>query len=175
MTDTLKTVDELLNQHFPDGQQQGVTAQKMRDFVISALGVGVGESNEGADPQADGTARNIEVGRGLTALGNRRFQVDPGGDGLYRFEAEGQCDIDIEANVFVAIVKNDIQPPTEGAPDFILKRRMYPGAKNEASNYIHFFEYHRVVAGDIIELEFQETGGSNVSNVDYVFIGHRIG
>lgn len=173
MTETLKSQAELLTD-FADNQQQLITEQMVRDFVYSVMGVGAGEANSGVDPQGNGSSRNLEVGKGLTPLGNRRFQVDPGGDGTYRFEAEGQCDIDIEANVFVAIVKNDISPPDEGAPDFILKRRMYPGAKNEASNYIHFFEYHNVVAGDIIELQFTEGGGSNVSDVDYVFIGHRI-
>ena len=170
---TLRTKAEL-DALYADNDTQGITEETHRDFVDSIFGVGAGETNSGVDPQGNGTARSIEVGKGLIQLGNRRFQVDVGGDGLYRFEAEGQCDIDIEANVFVAIVKNDISTGDD-APDFVLKRRMYPGGKNEATNYVHFFEYHNVVAGDIIELEFQESGGSNVSDVDYVFIGHRIG
>ncbi len=174
MTENLKTQQELLTD-FADNDTQDITPEMYRNFVVSVLSVGTGEANTGVDPQANGSARDVEVGKGLTRLGNRRFQVDPSGDGLYRFEAEGQCDIDIEANVRVAIVKNDIAPPDEGAPDYILTRRMYPGGKNEATNYVHFFEYHNVVEGDIIELQFDETGGANVSNVDYVFIGHRIG
>ena len=169
MTETLRTKQQLLDQ-FLDNQTQSITPEMLRDFVISVLGVGTGEAEEGATP----TQINTGIGSGLERLGNRRFRVLAGGDGTYFFVAIGQGDIDIEANVNVAIVKNDIASG-DGAPNFILKRRMYPGAKNEASNFIIICDLHSVVENDIIELQFQEGGGANVSNTDYIYLGFRIG
>lgn len=167
MAETLKTEQELLDA-FPDNEEQQNTAQDIRDFIYSSAGVGASEADTGVTPTS------IETGKGLERLGNRRFRVLSGGDGIYKFEAEGQFEIDIESNVFVAIVKNDINSG-DGAPDFVLKRRAIPGGKNDASNYIYLFEYHEVVENDIIELQFQETSGASVSDVDYVFSGFRIG
>ncbi len=169
MTETTKNQGQLLNEDFPDNQEQLITPENYRNFVVSVFGVGASESDTGATPAS------VETGRGLERLGNRRFRVLPNGDGIYKFDAEGQFDIDIESNVFVAIVKNDIPQGSSGGPDFVLKRRAYPGQKNEATNYIQLYEIHEVIEGDIIELQFQETGGANVSDVDYVFTGFRIG
>ena len=169
MAETTKNQTQLLNDDFPDNEEQLITPENYRNFVVSVFGVGASEADSGATPTS------VETGRGLERLGNRRFRVLPGGDGIYKFDAEGQADIDIEANVRVAIVKNDIAPPNPGAPDFILTRRMIPGGKNDASNYIQVYEIHEVVENDIIELQFEETGGANVSDVDYVFTGFRIG
>ena len=170
---TIKTKQELLDS-FADNQTQDIAGTTNQDLVDSLMGVGGGESNEGVDPQGNGTQNNLEIGNGLTSLGNRRLQVDTGADGLYRFEAQGAADIDIQANVFVAIVKNDITSG-EGAPDYIQKKNMKPGEKTGSDNQFYLFEYHNCVAGDIIELEFQEGGGSNVFDADYVYTGHRIG
>ncbi len=171
---TLKTKSELLAEDFRDGQLQGILAESHRNFVESVMGVGAGESDAGITPNGGFSTINAEIGAGLVPLGGRQLQVAAGGDGVYKFEAIGQADIDIEANVNIAIVKNGIQSG-DGAPDFILKRRMYPGAKNEASNFIYLYEYHVVVAGDIVKLEFQAAGGAVVSDVDYVYNGFRIG
>ena len=168
MVDEVKTQQQLLDS-ITDNQEQLNTFQDIRNIIYSLSGVGASEADQGATPTS------VETGKGLERLGNRRFRVIAGGDGLYKFEAIGSADIDIEANVRVAIVKNDIAPPDPGAPDFILTRRMYPGGKNEATNFIHVYEWHDVVENDIIELQFDETGGANVSNVDYVFTGFRVG
>ena len=169
MTETSKNQAQLLTEDFPDNEEQLITPENYRNFVVSVFGVGAGEADQGATPNS------IETGRGLERLGNRRFRVLPNGDGIYKFDAQGQFDIDIESNVFVAIVKNDIPQGQTGGPDYVLKRRAYPGAKNEASNHIQLYELHEVVEGDIIELQFQETGGANVSDVDYTFSGFRVG
>ena len=170
---TIKTKQEL-KASFADNETQDISGQTSQDLVDSLMGVGGGEANEGVDPQANGSQRNLEVGNGLTPLGNRRLQVNEGADGLYRFEAQGAADIDIQANVFVAIVKNDITSG-DGAPDYVQKKNMKPGGKNESDNQFYLFEYHECVAGDIVELEFQEGGGSNVFDADYVYTGQRIG
>ncbi len=170
---TIKSKQELRDS-FADNQTQDITGSDGQDFVDSIFGVGGGEANSGVDPQANGSQTNLEVGNGLTPLGNRRLQVDAGADGLYRFEAQGTADIDIDARVRVAIVKNDIQTG-DGAPDYIVDRNMNAGAKREASNQFYLFELHNCVEGDIIELEFQESGGANVFDADYVYTGHRIG
>ena len=171
---TLRTKQQLLTEEFADGQQQGITAEANRNFIESVMGVGAGESDAGITPNGGFSTINAEIGAGLVPIGNRQLQVAAGGDGVYKFEAIGQANIDIEANVNIAIVKNGIQTG-DGAPDFILKRRMYPGAKNEASNFIYLYEYHQVVEGDIVKLEFQAAGGAVVSDVDYVYNGFRIG
>lgn len=163
-----------LKDAYADNQTQDISGQTSQDLVDSVLGVGGGEANQGVDPQGNGSARNIEVGNGLTPLGNRRLQVDTDADGLYRFEAEGAADIDLSARVRVAIVKNDIQSG-DGAPDYVVDRNMVAGGKRDASNQFYLFEYHNCVAGDIIELEFLESSGANVFDADYVYTGHRIG
>ncbi len=174
MTDTLRTREELLQQLFQDGQLQDITAQKVRDFIISAMGVGAGESASGVTPNGGFSQINSEIGAGLVPIGGRRLQVAPGGGGLYKFEAQGQAEIDIPALVRIAIVKNGIQSG-DGAPDRILERNMVPGGKNDPSNFVTIYEYHLVVEGDIIKLEFQTTQGAVVSDVDYVYNGFRIG
>ena len=170
---TLRTKQQLKDA-YADNQTQGIEGVTSQDFVESVMGVGAGESDAGITPNGGFSTINAEIGAGLTPIGNRQLQVQPGGDGVYKFEAIGQANIDIEANVNIAIVKNGIQTG-DGAPDFILKRRMYPGAKNEASNFIYLYEYHQVVEGDIVKLEFQAAGGAVVSDVDYVYNGFRIG
>ena len=170
---TIRTKQELQDL-FADNDTQDITEEAHRDFVDSVLGVGGGEANQGVDPQGNGSQTNLELGNGLTPLGNRRLQVEPGADGLYRFEAEGAADIDLNARVRVAIVKNDIQSG-DGAPDYIVDRDMVAGGKRDASNQFYLFEYHNCIAGDIVELEFLESGGANVFDADYVYTGHRIG
>ena len=166
MVDTVRTAEQL-KALYTDAPQS-ISFQTHRDFVESTFGVGASEADTGVTPTS------VETGKGLERLGGRRFRVLPGGDGIYKFDAIGTVDIDIEANVNVAILKNDIQSG-EGAPDFVLQRRMYPGGKREATNFIYLYEIHSVVENDIIELQFQEGGGANVSDVDYVFTGFRIG
>lgn len=167
MAETLKTEQQMLDS-ITNNQEQSNTFQDLRDIVYSMGGVGASEGETG------GTPSGSEAGKGLTKLSGRRFQIDVGADGLYKFDAEGQYDIDIQANVNVAIVKNDISSG-EGAPDYVFKRNASPGAKNQASNHVYLFELHECVEGDIIELQFQAAGGASVSDVDYVFSGFRIG
>ncbi len=71
MTENLKTQQELLTD-FADNNTQDITPEMYRNFVVSVLSVGTGEANTGVDPQANGSARDVEVGKGLTRLGNRR-------------------------------------------------------------------------------------------------------
>ena len=170
---TIKTKEQL-KASFADNQTQDIDGQANQDLVDSVMGVGGGEANQGVDPQGNGTQTNLEIGNGLTSLGNRRLQVDENADGLYRFEAEGSSDIDIDARVRIAIIKNDIQTG-DGAPDYVVDRDMKAGGKRDASNQFYLFEYHTCVAGDIIELDFVESGGANVFDADYVYTGHRIG
>ena len=128
-----------------------------QDLVASVLGVG-------------GTETDVDTpgeGNGLIRLGNRRFQVAPGGDGQYLFMMQGDFTIDIDANVFAAILVND---DPESAT---FSRKLE--AKAGPNNWITLFGLREVVEGDIIELTYQVTGGANTSDERYEFSGMRLG
>jgi hypothetical protein len=170
MTESLKTRAELLEE-FADGQEQGVTAEKQRDLIVSLSGVGAGENDAGGTP---GTPV------GLIRLGAKRFQVAPSGDGVYMFVGQGDANIDIEANVLVGFTVNGVDTTAQ----YIRRARFVPGDQN--NNHIILIDRPAydgwdgvsgppLREGDIIELEFKPTGGSVLSNVRYFIFGVRLG
>lgn len=170
MTESLKTREELLAEN-ADGQQQGVTAEKQRNLIVSLTGVGAGESDTGPSP---GTPV------GLIRLGAKKFQVAPSGDGLYLFVGQGDAEIDIVANVRAAFTVNGVDTTAQ----YIRRASFVPGEQNR--NHIIVIDRPAydgwdgvsgppLREGDIIELELQPTGGSSLSNVRYFIFGVRLG
>ena len=169
MTETLKTTQQLLNEDFPDGQEQGITAENVRNFVVSALSVGAAD---GSGSTQDGTPR------GLIRLSARRFQVDTNGDGIYLFIGQGNADISVESNVTAKFIVNDVAT----AFNYEARKTFKPGEKSNNGIIVADLpaydgwtgEGDRLREGDIIELTFDTNGGS-LSNVDYYIFGVRLG
>ncbi len=167
--ETLKTTQKLLDEDFPEGQNQGITAEKMRNFVVSAMSVG---GADGTTPNSDGTPR------GLIRLSARRFQVDVNGDGIYMFVGQGNSDINQEAEVTAKFIVNDIGTTS----NYEARKTFKPGEKsNNGIIVVDLPAYdgwpgsgERLREGDIIELTFN-TNGANLSNVDYYIFGVRLG
>ena len=143
---------------FPDNDTQQITAKAFRDFVESALGVGGGETE---DPTSGANPKGVEK------LGNRRFRVLPGGEGTYLCLAQGNGDIDVQANVRVAVALNDVTD----SPNYILNQTFIPGENNS----IVLFEVHNCLANDELSLEFNVQGAGNVTVGSYFFTVLRIG
>lgn len=171
---TLRTRNQLLTDAtvgFPDGQHQGITAEKVRDLLESLSGVGAGENDAGP---SGGTPT------GLIRLGAKRFQVDVNGEGVYMFVGQGDADIDIEANVLAGFTVNGVDTTAQ----YIRRARFTPGDQN--GNHIILIDrpaydgWDGVTGpplreGDIIELEFKPTGGAVLSNIRYFIFGVRLG
>lgn len=167
MADTLKSKADLLDA-LPIGQEQGITGQAIRDLLFSSMGVGAGENDSGI---SNGTPL------GLTRLGGKRFQVDPGGDGIYLFVGQGDADIDIQANVLAGFTVNGVDTTAQ----YIRRATFTPGDQN--GNHIIIVDTptrdgattYPLVAGDIVELEFKVTGGAALLNTRYFVFGVRVG
>lgn len=168
MSETLRTRDQLLAQNFPDGQLQGISAEKVRDFVVSTMTVGAGDSTTSI-PNGNSS--------GLIRLGARRFQVDTNGDGQYLFIALGDADIDIEADLTAQFLVNNLT----GTANYVATRRFRPGQQSD--NHIIVIDLptrsgwdgtgDRLIEGDEIKLEFAPAGGANLSNINYFIFGIR--
>ena len=170
MTETLRTREQLLTQLFPDGQQQGITSEKVRDLIVSLSAVGAGEATSGAQ-----TGTPV----GLIRLGARRFQVAPNGDGIYLFVGQGDGDIDIQANVLAGFTVNGV----DTTASYIRRVQFNPGDQN--GNHVIIIDRPAydgwtgtgppLRENDIIELEFKVTGGATLSNLRYFIFGVRLG
>lgn len=169
MTEQIRTREQLLEQLFPDGQLQDITAQKIRDFVVSVTQVGAGDSTSTV---ADGTSS------GLTKIGARRFLVNTDGDGQYMFFGLGDADIDIEADLTAQFLVNN-QTDTS---NYVAVRRFRPGQQSDNSIIVIDLPARsgwdgtgdRLIAGDEIKLVFVPSGGANLSNINYFIFGIRV-
>lgn len=155
MVDEVKSTDDLLAA-ITDNDVQANSFQDIRNIIYSLAGVGAGET----DDPASGTEP-----KGVEKLGNRRFRILS--DGLWLCLAQGNGDIDIQANVRAAIAKNDDQQ----SPNYILNQTFIPGENNS----VFLFDVHDCVVNDELSLEFSPTGGANVTVGSYFFTTIRVG
>lgn len=163
MAEELRNTTQLLGD-FPDNDTQGNTAQDVRNLIYSITAVGAGETQ---DTQAGGV-RQTQDPKGVTRLGNRRFRIDPGGEGLYLCVAQGEADIDVASKVRIAIVLNSDQTSI----DYLLNRDFVPGG----DNWVILQQFHTCNTNDIVSLEFDVVEPGAILDVQkYHFSIQRIG